>query len=45
MRTIGPNRIVIIHTFGLVEINVIVGVEEIEIWYSPEQRVRNCTRF
>ena len=38
-RTVGPDRVISIHKFGLVEINVIVEVPEIEVWYSPEQRV------
>ena len=38
-RTAGADRIVGIHKFGLVEINVIVGAPEIEVWFSPEQRV------
>ncbi len=38
-RTVGADRVVTIHKFGLLEINVIVGVPEIEAWYSPEQRV------
>ena len=28
----------IIHKYGLVEINCIIGEQEIEIWYDPEKR-------
>lgn len=38
VRTVGPDRVVGIHKFGLLEINCIVGVPEIEVWFSPEQR-------
>jgi len=38
-RTVGADRVVSIHKFGLVEINVIAGSPEIEAWFSPEQRV------
>ncbi len=39
VREVGPDSIVCIHKFGLVEINIIVGAPEIEVWFSPEQRV------
>jgi hypothetical protein len=39
VREVGSDRVLSIHKFGLVEINVIVGVPEIEVWFSPEQRV------
>ena len=39
-RTVGQDCVVSIHKFGLVEINVIVGVPEIEVWFGPEQRAR-----
>jgi hypothetical protein len=38
-RTAGPERVISIHKFGLVEINLIVGVPEMEVWFSPGQRV------
>lgn len=37
-RTVGQDRVVSIHKFGLVELNLIVGVPEIEAWFSPEQK-------
>ncbi len=38
VQSIGPYRTIGIHTFGLVEITVIVGSPEIEAWSNPEQR-------
>ncbi len=45
MRTVGSDSVVCIHKFGLVEIHVIVGVPEIEVWFSPEQRVWTSEYF
>ena len=37
-RTVGPDRVVSIHKFGLVEIDLVVGAPEVEVWFSPRQR-------
>lgn len=37
-RTVGPDRVITIHKFGLVEINLVVGVREIEVWFDSGQR-------
>jgi hypothetical protein len=39
VRTFGDHEIVSIHKFGLIELNLIVGVPELEVWFSPKQRV------
>jgi len=41
-RTVGPGRVVCIHKFGLVEVNLVVGAREIEVWFSPVQRARTA---
>ncbi len=38
VRTVGADRIVVVHKFGLLEIDLVVGSPEIEVWFSPEQR-------
>ncbi len=37
-RTVGGDRVISIHKFGLVELNLIVGAPEVEAWFSPEQK-------
>lgn len=39
VRTVGGTRIEIVHKFGLVEIELVIGSPELEAWFSPEQRV------
>ena len=38
VRSVGPDRVIHISKFGLVEINCIIGEREVEVWFSPEQR-------
>lgn len=40
VRTVGDTRIEIVHKFGLVEIELVIGSPEVEVWFSPEQRAR-----
>jgi hypothetical protein len=40
VRTVGNDRIVVVHKFGLLEIDLVVGSPEVEVWFSPEQRAR-----
>lgn len=42
IRTIGADRIVVVHKFGLLEIDLVVGSPEVEVWFSPEQRARTA---
>lgn len=37
--TVGPDRVASVHTFGLLEINCIIGMPEVEVRFDPEQRV------
>jgi len=39
IRDNGSRPVTIIHKYGLLEINLIIGERDIEVWYSPKQAV------